>query len=1033
MNRRLEPRTAWAALLLALGAGCAVAHPKVATPASPPRPESGREQEAWIESMHRTAPGVSWREIERENRRRSADRLVQAAAAPAAPTGVWLQRGPTNQTGRTDVTAVATDKDTLLVGGGDECGGLFSGTPESLGWAEHAASLGAGVQALLVVPGPPESWVVATNGASIYVSTNQGASWTGPSGLPPATACGFRVARLLREPGASRTVYLLLIDPYPYYCVTTPSYTLLRSDDGGLDFISLATGSFVAAPDIWTSRIAPGPLYLLTDAGLASSTDHGASFSHVGTIPGASGDQLRLAGSEAGAPSFYVLASNLTSNTAELFTSATGGSTWVDRGAIFYMSKFVSDPYMADGVITASISTPGVVMLGGIDAYRSTDGGATFQPVSDWQQYGDDPAHILHADIRGIDCVVYHGTETFFANTDGGTYMSTDLGATFNNIMQFDIINGQYYSTLTSKNDPNLVAAGAQDQGFQQSSPAPLVAMSFESLGGGDIGHLTSSAGDHNMLYAAGVGATGSVLVLDHESPPQNVTFTPAYPAARNRSWLPFILADPNNANAFYLTGDPLYRANLDAAGWHWTAMPQNFSGGGNNNDYLTALAISRVNQSYWYAASDQGRLWYSHNQGATWTLSASKGPLAHYFYGTTILCSPTSATTCYVGGSGYMGSPVYKTTDGGVTWQEMGDGLPNTLVLGLAFDDPVRQNLYAAADAGAFVLDSDAAVWKSVVTADAPLNGYWSVEGVPGVSAVRFGTYGRGIWDYLPTAAGCTPGPGTLCIDDQPGDRRWQVTSSYQTAQGGGSAGTGQAISLDSLGVSSGGLFWFFGSSNPEMLVKVLNGCAVDQHFWVFDSATTNVGFTVTVTDTKLRRDKVYTNSDGDAAVPIQDTAAFACTTGSDADTTPRTVPAKPVREERFVPPSSTAPQLSSPCATTSTALCIGGRFEVNLTYETSQGGGSSGNGHAIPLESLNVGQGGLFWFFAANNPEMLVKVLDGCAVNDKYWVFYAAGTNVGFTVNVLDTVSGHSVSYRNTDQTTAAAVQDTGALPCG
>ena len=53
---------------------------------------------------------------------------------------------------------------------------------------------------------------------------------------------------------------------------------------------------------------------------------------------------------------------------------------------------------------------------------------------------------------------------------------------------------------------------------------------------------------------------------------------------------------------------------------------------------------------------------------------------------------------------SGYGGPAVYKTTDGGVTWQEMDQGLPPTLVLGLAFDDPVRQNLYAAADAGATI-----------------------------------------------------------------------------------------------------------------------------------------------------------------------------------------------------------------------------------------------------------------------------------------------------------------------------------------
>lgn len=755
MKRWFAGRISWMVLLVIVGAGCAVPQPRTAAQALPPKPEAEREREAWIESMHRAAPGVNWREIERENRQRSVARLAAAGAAgTSAPTGVWQQRGPTNQTGRTFVTSVATDGDTLLIGSGDEGGGLFSGTPESIGWAQRANSLGAGVQQLVIVPGSPEVWTAVVDNysvqnvrgdAEVFVSTNQGVSWTAANGLP-TPPCGFRIARLLREAGASRTVYLLLTVPNSVpECPSTPrTYTLLRSDDGGLNFVSLLTDNFVAAPDIWLSRVAPGPLYLLTATSLMSSSNQGASFSLVSTLPGVTADTMRLAGSEAGAPAFYVLATDSSSNTAVLFASANGGLSWVNRGSI-------SDPYAFLNVITASISTPSLVMLGGIDAYRSTDGGVTLQPVNNWYDYGNDPAHLLHADVRGIDCVFYRGIETFFADTDGGTYMSTNLTSTFNNITLLGIMNGEYYSTLTSKNNANLIAAGSQDQGLQQSVPANVAAMSFNGFGGGDVGHLTSTAGDQNMLYSAGAGASGSVAVLDHESPPQTLSYTPAYPAARNRSWLPFILADPADANAFYLTGDPLFRANLDATGWHWSALPQNFSGGGNNNDYVTALAISRVNTNYWYAATEQGWLWYSHNQGATWTRSASQGPAAHYFYGTALLCSPTSAITCYVGGSGYSGPAVYRTTDGGVTWQEMGNGLPSTLVLGLAFDDPVKQNLYAAADAGAFVFEPAAATWKSIVTENAPRQTFWSVEGVPSLPAMRFGTYGKGIWDYLP------------------------------------------------------------------------------------------------------------------------------------------------------------------------------------------------------------------------------------------------------------------------------------------
>ena len=123
-----------------------------------------------------------------------------------------------------------------------------------------------------------------------------------------------------------------------------------------------------------------------------------------------------------------------------------------------------------------------------------------------------------------------------------------------------------------------------------------------------------------------------------------------------------------------------------------------------------------------------------------------------------------------------------------------------------------------------------------------------------------------------------CTPNATTLCIDQNPGDGRFMIQVSYHTVQGGGLSGSGHAIPLSSLGVTEGGLFWFFGASNPEMLIKVLDGCAITQHFWVFYAATTNVGFTVTVTDTLTGHQAFYRNTDLNAAPPVQDSSALTC-----------------------------------------------------------------------------------------------------------------------------------------------------------
>jgi len=123
-----------------------------------------------------------------------------------------------------------------------------------------------------------------------------------------------------------------------------------------------------------------------------------------------------------------------------------------------------------------------------------------------------------------------------------------------------------------------------------------------------------------------------------------------------------------------------------------------------------------------------------------------------------------------------------------------------------------------------------------------------------------------------------CVPSANTLCIDDQPGDKRFQIQATVNTAEGGGVHGPASDIPLSSLGISQGGIFWFFAATNPEMLIKVINGCGLGGHYWVFFAALTNVGFSVTVTDTQTGHFKTYSNPDSTTAAPVQDTSALPC-----------------------------------------------------------------------------------------------------------------------------------------------------------
>lgn len=124
----------------------------------------------------------------------------------------------------------------------------------------------------------------------------------------------------------------------------------------------------------------------------------------------------------------------------------------------------------------------------------------------------------------------------------------------------------------------------------------------------------------------------------------------------------------------------------------------------------------------------------------------------------------------------------------------------------------------------------------------------------------------------------GCQPSPASLCLDQQPGDSRFEITVAYSTTQGGGRSGDARAIALSPLGINRGGVFWFFSADNPEMLVKVLDGCASNGYYWVFSSAGTNVGFTLRVRDAKTGRQFTRTNPDLSAALPVQDTLALPC-----------------------------------------------------------------------------------------------------------------------------------------------------------
>jgi hypothetical protein len=127
----------------------------------------------------------------------------------------------------------------------------------------------------------------------------------------------------------------------------------------------------------------------------------------------------------------------------------------------------------------------------------------------------------------------------------------------------------------------------------------------------------------------------------------------------------------------------------------------------------------------------------------------------------------------------------------------------------------------------------------------------------------------------FVGTWAAVTPAPLHTCVNPGPGDLclapAFLLTVSWRT--GDGATGAGTVVPLATTG---SGLFWFFAADDWELMVKVLDACALNQSIWVFSAATTNVFYRLQVVDVRSGVAKIYFNYPGPPAPAVTDTVAF-------------------------------------------------------------------------------------------------------------------------------------------------------------
>ncbi len=692
--------------------------------------ESSESRKKWFEELHRSAPDVDWRLIERRNGEQQREKRNQLASMAAVSTR-WSEVGSRNQAGRMHVVAMAPDGQSLYAG--SALGGVWHGTLDGHDWTPLGDNIYGGAHFLAVVagaqPGAPDVVLRATEDGLIHVTRDNGATWQQPTGVNAVNS----VRRALVRADGSGTIFLVA-----RYADTfgVQRWALYRSTDAALSFQRVFIIG-TAAGDAWVSRTGPSPVWVLTGNKLRISNNDGDTFTDVSSLP-VTTTAGELAGSEAGAPRFWAALD--VGGTRTLYRSDNAGLNW---SSVTQLTDYWT------GSVNASIVNADLVAYGGLECFRSANAGASFTKVNTWSDYYGDVVNKLHADIPGIDVLPNGaGGEFWYVDTDGGLFLSTNGLVSVTNLSLNGLRVSQYYTTLTSAANPLHVVAGAQDQGYQRASAASSdpggTLLDFAQIISGDYGHATSGDGTHAFVYSV---YPGFVLVQKGEGLPQ--LYQVDFPSAETYSWLPFILADPLNNQRFFFCASHLYRyVKSGPSAWipsQWST--QNFAAG--SGEHLAALAYSPLDKLRMYGVTNNGRFFRSSDQGVTWAQGTGSGPGPQYLYGQAIVASNQDINTAYVGGSGYSNPAVWRTTDGGVTWQPWSDGLPATLVYCMAQAQDGSGALFAGTERGCFRRDPTSAAWVDITSNEAPITVYWSVESVPSSHVMRFGTYGRGIWDY--------------------------------------------------------------------------------------------------------------------------------------------------------------------------------------------------------------------------------------------------------------------------------------------
>lgn len=663
-------------------------------------------------------------------------RRMQSLQGPRLPSGAgvnaqsWEWLGPGNVGGRVRALLVHPYQPaTLWVG--SVSGGIWKSTDGGAAWQpldDFMANLA--VSSLVMHPVNPDILYAGTGegfynsdgiqGAGVFKTTDGGSTWD----QLPATANSnwFYVNRLAIDPNngdillaATRTGLYRSVD-------AGASWThLLAADALDVDFHPSDSGRAVASGY----------------AGLAWYTINGGlSWAPASPFP-ATTDRVEVAYAPRDPQIVYA---GVDLNGGELWKSVDGGKTFLRVNSGTY---YLGAQGWYNNTLWVDPTNSSTLVVGGIDLYRSTNGGLTFSKISEWWN-APLSAHADHHIIQAHPHFDGTSNRSVYFGNDGGVYKTDNIYSVMG-ISGWQELNNnlgitQFYGAAGSP-ATGVIIGGTQDNGTLRYTGGTE---SWESMYGGDGGFCAADPTDPNYFYGEYVylqllrsengGASADYICGKYwDGQAWNWKADPfTIPDAKNgqASFIAPFLLDPNNPNRILAGGVSLWRTenaraqNTAASGpaWYSVKAPVPFS------SPITAIAIARGNPDLVWVGHRNGNVYKTTNGTHTtpaWIQVDDNPPGVPNRFLTRISIDPRDHNRVYLTFGGYKADNVWRTGDGGLSWTNIsGSGtgaLPGAPVRSLVIHPDFPDWLYVGSEVGVFTSDDGGAGW--FLPQDGPAN----------------------------------------------------------------------------------------------------------------------------------------------------------------------------------------------------------------------------------------------------------------------------------------------------------------------